>query len=87
MFFDNYIPKEEAVFTNYEDAAEVARCLLKNNYCVMLSREEDLWILNYIWSPHADRNDMIFADRGSYECDEMNWIRCHPEINFGEEEE
>jgi len=87
MFFkDGFIPNEEIACLKFEDAVALQKILLENDYVVMLSREEQLWIVNYLWSPTANRNDVIFADRGSYECEEMNWLRRHPEIDFGEEE-
>lgn len=51
----------------YEDAAELALLLLKNNYVVMISREEELYIVNYEWSCYCDRNDVIFMNRDTFE--------------------
>lgn len=42
----------------------LSNVLLDQGYVVMISREEDLYILNYIWSERgADRNDVVFMDR------------------------
>ena len=38
----------------------------------MISREEQFWIVNWIWDPddRADRNAVIFIDRANYEYEE-----------------
>lgn len=62
------IPQEEIACHSYEDAAKIAEILLRNGYCVMISEEENLFIVNYIWSERgADRNDVVFCDRGLYD--------------------
>jgi hypothetical protein len=86
--FDEYIPKEEVALHSYEDAMTMMKILVENNYCVMLSREENLWILNWVWSSNgANRNDMIFASRDNYECDWFNFLHNHPEIKWEDNEE
>ena len=88
MFFkDGYVPKQEIACGSYEDAAAIQKVLLENGYCVMVSREEQLWIVNYIWSPTADRNDVIFASREEYEWEEMEWQKAHPEVKWEDEED
>lgn len=72
MFEEGFIPREEIACHSFEDAAALQKILVENNYVVMLSREEQLWIVNYIWSPTADRNDVIFYDRSMYEIEELN---------------
>ena len=72
LFKDGFIPREEIACHSFEDAAAIQKILLENSYVVMLSREEQCWIVNYIWSPTADRNDVIFYDRGTYELEELN---------------
>lgn len=59
--------KNELAFTDEKSALEVARILLKENYVVMLSLEEQLTILNFEWAPNADRNDMIFMSKENFE--------------------
>ena len=52
----------------YEDAALLAHILIDNDYVVMISREEDLFVVSAIWSErHADRNDVVFMDRCTFE--------------------
>lgn len=63
-----YISENEFAVESYEDAIKISEVLLRNDYVVMISREESLYIINYEWSPHnADRNDMIFRSREDWE--------------------
>lgn len=49
-------------------ATTLADMLLDEDYVVMISREEDLYIISYIWSQRgADRNDVVFMDRDSFD--------------------
>ena len=64
----NYVTNKEIAFRSYSDALTVAEVLLQNEYVVMISREENLYIINYLWSPHdADRNDVVFNSREEVE--------------------
>lgn len=59
----------ELAFETPEAAFETVRQMLtEGHYVVMLSREEQLWIVNYEYSDLCNRNDMVFM---SYEdfCD------------------
>lgn len=64
-----YLTNDYLVFKTYEAASNVARALVENGYVVMFSREETLWVLNYIWTsldePH--RSDVLFYNREDYE--------------------
>lgn len=66
---DKYLTDNELVLTEYEDAIEIQRRLINNGYVVMLSREEQFWVLNWIWDSHdaANRNAAIFISREDYE--------------------
>lgn len=80
MLIKEYLEQEALTFENYEDAATVQKILIENGYCVMMSREEHLWLLNWVWTENfADRNDVIFINRAQYECDEWKWLEKHPE--------
>lgn len=60
--------ENEIALDSKEDALKVASCLLSQGYVVMLSREEQLTIINYIWrSEYGDRNDMVFMGRDTFE--------------------
>lgn len=53
---------------NYDDACALAKILIDNDYVVMLSVEEQLYIVSAIWSErHADRNDVVFMNRCTFE--------------------
>ena len=59
--------QNELSFKNHESALIVAEKLLNEHYVVMLSREENLIILNYEYSHNSDRNDMMFMRRDEFE--------------------
>lgn len=57
--------KNEIAFETAEAAFETVRQMLtEGHYVVMLSREEQLWIVDYEYSDLCNRNDMVFM---SYE--------------------
>ena len=63
-----YIPKTEISVDSHEDAVELARILLDNGYAVLLTREEDLTMINYIYAEDLDcneasRNNVVFCSR------------------------
>ena len=61
----------ELTFRTWSDAVTVAKILMQNDYVVMLSCEEELTILNAVWSKGCDRNEVIFMSKDYfYENDE-----------------
>lgn len=63
-----YITKHEVALHSYEDATAMVKVLLDNGYVAMISREEELYIVNYVWSQRwANRNDVAFMDRDELE--------------------
>ena len=59
-----YLTNNEIAINDYATAMALSEILLNNDYVVMISREEQLYIINYIWSFHnSDRNDVCFQDR------------------------
>ena len=58
---------------DFVDACTIAKILLKNGNAVMLTTEEDLFIVNWVWcdSGYADRNDVVFRNRASVEIELM----------------
>ena len=61
------IGEGELALTTPEAAFETVRQLLtEGNYVVMLSREEQFWIMNYIYSDRCDRNDAVFMSRDDF---------------------
>ena len=80
MLIKEYLDSESLVFSTFEEAASVQKILIENGYCVLMSREEHLWVLNWVWtSTPADRNGVIFISREVYEQEEWEWIKQHPE--------
>ena len=60
--------KNEIALHSAESAFKIAEELLSNgNYVVMISREEQLWIINYLYADNCDRNDVVFMSREDYE--------------------
>ena len=58
----------ELAFETPEAAFETVRQMLtKGHYVVMLSREEQLWIVNYEYSDLNDRNDMVFMRQDEFD--------------------
>lgn len=52
----------EVAISNYNDACALASILLKNNYVVMLSKEENLTIVTAVWAPDCNRNYVAFMN-------------------------
>lgn len=64
------IGEGELVFETPEAAFETVRQMLTSgHYVVMLSREEQLWIVNYQYSDTCNRNDVVFMSREDFEED------------------
>ena len=64
----NLIPKQEIACHSFANAESLAEILLDEGYVVMISKEEKLYIVNYIWSERdANRNDVVFVSRSEYE--------------------
>ena len=85
---EKYLEQDGLAFHDYESAATVQKILIEQGLCVMMSREEELWILNWVWTETpADRNCVVFVNRGGYECDWCNFIENHPEIIWKEDDE
>lgn len=57
----------EIAIKNKEKALEVLGTLVDEEYCVMFSREEDLYIINYEYSEYSDRNNVVFMSRDEFE--------------------
>ena len=58
----------ELAFETAEAAFETVRQMLTaGHYVVMVSREEELWIVNYQYSDTCNRNDVVFMSREDFE--------------------
>ena len=65
---------EEIALDKYEDVAKILPILVNNGYATMVTREEDLWIVSYIYAEdtyceQANRNNVVLMDRGIFELD------------------
>ena len=57
----------EIAIKNKEKGLEVLSALVDEEYCVMFSREEDLYIINYEYSEYSDRNNVVFMSKDEFE--------------------
>ncbi len=66
-----YLENDGLPVDDFEDACTIAKILLKNGNAVMLTTEEDLFIVNWVWcdSGYSDRNDVVFRNRASVEAE------------------
>ena len=62
-----YITNHEIAVNNLEDALKLVQILTNQDYVTMISREENLYIVNYIYSLNCNRNDVVFQDRVAIE--------------------
>ena len=64
----NYVTNNEIAVKSFANAETLAELLLEEGYVVMISKEEKLYIVNYVWSPdYASRNDVCFQSREKIE--------------------
>ena len=61
--------RDEIALHDKETALKIANILVDEDYVVMISREEDLYIINYLYSQYSDRNDVVFMDREEFDTD------------------
>ncbi len=59
--------KNEIAVSDKEAAMKIANILVDEEYCVMLSKEEDLYIINFEYSEFSDRNNVVFMNREDFE--------------------
>lgn len=59
--------RAEIAIQDKESALKILDILVDEEYCVMLSREESLYIINYEYSEHSDRNNVVFMNREIFE--------------------
>jgi len=59
--------ENQIAFGIVEDALAVAKILIRQNYVVLLSREENLTIVNYLFASDANRNEVVFMRRDEFE--------------------
>ena len=62
------IPELEIACHDHDRALRITKELLEEDYVVMLSQEEGLWIINAVWSENCgNRNDVVFMGRYEYD--------------------
>ena len=61
--------RNEIALHDKETALKIANILVDEEYVVMISREEDLYIINYLYAQYSDRNDVVFMDREEFDTD------------------
>lgn len=62
------ITKNELAIDTYEEACDLVEILIKNGYACLLTREEDLYIVNYVYTSEgsANRNEVVFLSQDEY---------------------
>lgn len=65
---NTYLTDNEVAMHSMEDALELVKLLVSNGYVAAVSVEEELIIVNYVWTPRfADRNEIIFQSREDFD--------------------
>lgn len=59
--------ENEIAVHDKETALKIIDLLVDQDYVVMLSREENLYIIDYLYSQYSDRNDVVFMDREDFD--------------------
>jgi hypothetical protein len=61
--------EHEIALHDKETALKIANILVDEDYVVMISREENLYIINYLYAQYSDRNDVVFMNRDEFDTD------------------
>ncbi len=61
--------RNEIALHDKETALKIANILVDEDCVVMISREEDLYIVNYLYAQYSDRNYVVFMDRDEFDTD------------------
>ena len=65
---NTYLTDNEVAMHSMADALELVKLLVTNGYVAAVSVEEQLIIVNYVWTPRfADRNEIIFQSREDFD--------------------
>ena len=59
--------RNEIAIQDKESALEIVKILVEEEYCVLLSKEESLYIINYEYSEYSDRNNVVFMNKEIFE--------------------
>lgn len=55
--------RNEIVIREKEAALQVIGILVEEDHCVMLSKEDDFYIINYEYAEYSNRNNVVFMNR------------------------
>ena len=72
------------VFHDVINAMTTMENLVNEGYVVMLSKEENLWVVNYLEVMSADRNDVVFMERAVFD---EKYVEARDEVEIIEDEE
>lgn len=61
--------RDEIAIHDKNAALQIVNILVDEEYCVMISREEDLYVINYIYSEYSDRNNVVFMNKEEFDTD------------------
>lgn len=61
--------EHEIALHDKETALKIANILVDEDYVVMISREDDLYIINYLYAQYSNRNDVVFMARDEFDTD------------------
>lgn len=59
--------RNEIALKEKSTAFKIAELLVDEDYVVMISKEEDLYIVDFEWSEGCDRNDVVFMSKEEFE--------------------
>ena len=68
------IPETEIVLTDYQDVVKLIDATVNENtnYVAMVSREEQFYVVSFLYSDDGDRNNVVFMDRGEFDSEYIN---------------
>lgn len=71
---DRYLENDGIAVDSFEDACTLAKVLIDNGNAVLISMEEQLYIVNWVWcsEERADRNMVVFRNREDAELELMH---------------
>lgn len=59
--------QNEIAIREKEAALQLMGILVEEEHCIMLSKEEDLYIINYEYSEYSNRNNVVFMNREEFD--------------------
>lgn len=59
--------RNEIALKGKSTAFKIAELLVDEDYVVMISKEEDLYVVDFEWSECSDRNDVVFMSKEEFE--------------------